>query len=226
MHNGIKVHPLSYYDRPMLQMLTTNQGVHEPEEERAFQVVLGMLPDRPVMIELGSYWAFYSMWFLRQSRNGRCFMVEASPDYMATGQRNFECNSLSGEFTCSKVASRSQPDTVCMDDFVAARKLETVHILHSDIQGAELEMLAGSKNLLSEEKIWFVFISTHSNPLHDDCLRVLSEHGYVVLRNTNLDKTSSADGLIVACSPSTYTQRRSELGQLEFRSQDVRIYGG
>lgn len=221
MHNGVKVHPLSYYDRPMLQMLITNKGVHEPEEERAFQIVLPLLPDKPIMIELGSYWAFYSLWFMRNTNGGRCFMVEAAPEYMACGERNFKCNSLCGEFTCSKVASASGPGMLSMDDFVAARELREVHILHCDIQGSELEMLKGSSSLLSAQRIWFLFISTHSNPLHEECTQALSEYGYVVLRNTNLDKTSSADGLIVACSSLIYQKLHAQLNQLEFDGSGI-----
>ena len=44
-------------------MLLENKGVHEPQEEKAFLEVLNYVEKGSTMIELGSYWGFYSLWF-------------------------------------------------------------------------------------------------------------------------------------------------------------------
>ena len=63
LHNGNRVPatgPGAYYGA-FSQLLVVNRGVHEPLEEFVFQVVLKRLPSSPIMIELGAYWAHYSM---------------------------------------------------------------------------------------------------------------------------------------------------------------------
>src|SRR5215470_628978 len=71
LHNGNRV-PVSgagVYYGPFSQLLVINRGVHEPLEEYVFQEVLKNLPASPLMIELGSYWAHYSMWLKKKRSN-------------------------------------------------------------------------------------------------------------------------------------------------------------
>eukprot|EP00966_Prymnesium_polylepis_P296337 6845725-Prymnesium_polylepis.1 len=63
----------------MSQILRLNKGVHEPAEERLFAEVVGRMPHGAVMIELGSYWAFFSSWFGRAVPRARIFCVEGAP---------------------------------------------------------------------------------------------------------------------------------------------------
>lgn len=64
LHNGNRVPVngrLAYYGG-FSDILVINRGVHEPLEEYCFQVVLGQIKSAsPAMIELGAYWAHYSM---------------------------------------------------------------------------------------------------------------------------------------------------------------------
>ena len=59
MHNGLKITLGSYYDYGMTVLIRENKGVHEPEEEYAFQEILKSIPAGGCMLELGSFWAFY-----------------------------------------------------------------------------------------------------------------------------------------------------------------------
>jgi hypothetical protein len=95
MHNGLKVEIDGYYGEYksngrgfVTDMLIRNKGVHEPQEERMFQEVLKYIPDNGSMLELGSYWAFYSMWFYQQVKNAECYMVEPERKNMEVGRRN------------------------------------------------------------------------------------------------------------------------------------------
>src|SRR5690348_15108740 len=67
MHNGICINADSYVGAEMTQLLRENRAVHEPQEEAAFGTVLQWLSESAAksytMIEVGSYWAFYSLWF-------------------------------------------------------------------------------------------------------------------------------------------------------------------
>ena len=204
MHNDQVISPLSYYSKPMLQMLVRNLGVHEPEEEYIFSVVLRHLSPDATMLELGAYWAFYSMWFLRNSPNRQAFLVEPDPENLKSGITNFRLNGLSGTFVEAFVSSRSSTapvNTICVDDFVHERGIEKLDILHCDIQGYEFEMLQGATSVLSRHLASCVFISTHSNELHFKCRDSLLAFGYTILRDTDLDHTSSYDGLLFACTP-------------------------
>ena len=76
---------------------------------------------------------------------------------------------------------------------------KTLDILHSDIQGYEEEMLLGSSASLLENKIKYIFISTHSEELHNKCIEILSKFNYRIEVSSDHEKhTTSCDGLIFA----------------------------
>lgn len=208
MHNGLRVVPDSYCGEPMRLMLEKNRGVHEPQEERVFMEVLKHISAPAQMIELGANWAFYSMWFQQVVRSASCLAVEPDLGCLEHGRRHFAINNYQGEFVHAFVGA--QPDRtsdgmpiVSVDQLIADYKISHVHILHADIQGAEVDMLHGAETNLQARKIDYIFISTHGNPLHDQCRRHLQERNYTIIADANLDETFSFDGLLVA--------RRTEL---------------
>jgi hypothetical protein len=206
MHNGIKVLVGSYYGKEPSDLLEKNRGVHEPQEERMFQEVLKLVPAFGVILELGAYWAFYSLWFCKAVPGGRAFLVEPVAENFQFGQRNFEANSLEGHFTRAFVGHRSgRADDgtriTCVDDFVAEHELERITILHSDIQGAELEMLKGSQKTIRDGKISYCFISTHNEDLHRGCARLLGKHRFVTLASICPSESFSYDGILVCSAP-------------------------
>lgn len=83
LHNGNWV-PLAgeggYYG-DFSKILVLNRGVHEPLEEYVFQEILKRLPVEPTMVELGAYWAHYSMWLQKARPQSKVFLVE--PDRTA-----------------------------------------------------------------------------------------------------------------------------------------------
>jgi hypothetical protein len=203
MHNGIKVLVGSYYGEGPIELLRQNRGVHEPQEEYIFQEVLKYIPERGVILELGAYWAFYSMWFCREVKNAQAFLVEPESGNLVFGKRNFEANRLSGKFTRALVGAApsqntSEVEVISVDHLMAEQKLEAIHLLHSDIQGHELEMLEGSKEALRKKRISYLFISTHSETLHSDCEKFLASFGYLSLASVSPKESYSMDGILVA----------------------------
>jgi len=145
MHNGLKIDPFSYYGVPMLELLFLNKGVHEPQEEFVFQEVLKDIPKKALMIELGSYWFFYSMWFNHSESGARNYMIE--PELIESGKINFKLNRLNGDFTQAYVADKSEKldgeiPTVFVDDYIYGKNIDFVDILHSDIQGYEYNTIS------------------------------------------------------------------------------------
>ena len=202
MSNGLKIRLGSYYDYGNTHLLIENQGVHEPQEEYAFAEVLRHIPDGGTMMELGSYWAFYSMWFARDVRRSQCFMIEPDPHKMNFGRLNFKMNGLSGTFDLGYISDeadlRPSIPFYSVDFLMAKHNVSHLHLLHSDIQGFELKMLDGCAIALQDGAIDYFFISTHSNELHTACIERLKSFGYKILCEADLNATYSVDGLIVA----------------------------
>ncbi|MBS1507547.1 MAG: hypothetical protein JSS79_12965 [Bacteroidetes bacterium] len=206
MHNGIRITLGGYYGAEIAQMLVKNKGVHEPQEEYAFGLVLKDIKKGATIIELGSYWAFYSMWFLRTINGAKAYLIEPDVFNMAYGKNNFKLNRLKGDFTTAFVGANTcfnenGEKVVSVADFIRQKKIDFVDILHSDIQGSELVMLQSINKILAEKRIGYLFVSTHSNELHYDCLSLLEESGYQLVCHADLDNSFSVDGLIVAKSP-------------------------
>ncbi len=202
MHNGLKIKLGSYCGDENTTLIQANQGVHEPEEERAYAAVLKLMPPGAAIIELGSYWAYYSAWFCKSVPDARAIMVEPVKDFMALGQANFNLNNLTGTFINAFVSDHpitaSPTPTVCVDQLMAEHNLDFLHLLHSDIQGYETAMLKGAHKALAQGSIGYLFISTHSDRKHIRCINTLKRHGYHILAQADLDQTHSVDGLIVA----------------------------
>lgn len=204
MHNGLVIDPLSYYGLPTLEALYKNKAVHEPQEEYAFQEVLKTIPESGTMVELGAYWAFYSMWFNTKVKNAKNYMIE--PENLDSGIKNFQLNHMKGDFTKAYISelskySDNEIPTVSVDDFVKDKNIEFIDILHSDIQGFELLMLKGAKNSITQKNVGYIFISTHSQELHYDCMDFLKSQKYQLLCSADLNESYSWDGLLVFKNP-------------------------
>ena len=200
LHNGNRVSVVGhycYYGR-FSEILIINRGVHEPVEEFIFQEVIKHLGNSPKMLELGAYWGHYSMWFLGYRPHGTAWLVEPEPEYLETGRRNFKLNGYKGNFILDFVGS----GRFSVDEFMHQERLRMIDILHADIQGFEVEMLNGCVELLSKNAINYIFISTHSQELHNSSLEILRNAGYRIEVASDYEmQTTSFDGLVFASSP-------------------------
>ncbi|MGI9510165.1 MAG: FkbM family methyltransferase [Geminicoccaceae bacterium] len=198
LHNGLRV-PTGVYYGDFTSIIAINRGVHEPLEEYVFQEVLRQLdPTQPIeMIELGSYWAHYSMWLKSRFPQARTTCVEPDYDNLEAGRANFALNGMSGAFIQAMVA-----DKKFQIDAFLAKEPRAIDILHADIQGYEIEMLIGSAKSLADRKIRRVFISTHSQELHENVIEFLKKFGYRIdISSDYAEETTSCDGLIYASLP-------------------------
>jgi len=191
-HNGLLVKPA---DPGYVQLLQGNRGCHEPQEEFVFQEVLKHIPRGGTILELGAYWAFYSMWFAKEVQDARCLCVEPRKKNLKIGKYNFAKNGLHAEFIQSKIGGGKMG----VVDFLKARKLEYVDILHADIQGAEHHMLCDAEDALRSGRIGHVFVGTHSQELHYQCKALLERCGFVTIANADFDHgTYCCDGVLIA----------------------------
>lgn len=199
MHNGLKVVRDGYYGPGMTELLIQNKGCHEPQEEVVFSQLLSTLPPKSTMIELGAYWGFYSMWFVSTISEGKAYVLEPDQSNLEVCRRNFKENNLAAEFS-NRSIGQFDPDVsvVTVDDLMAEHALASVQVLHADIQGAELEMLEGSANSLANGMIDNMFISTHSEGLHQKCIKKLKKHNFDILIDIKPAQSFSVDGLILS----------------------------
>jgi hypothetical protein len=200
LHNGLRVPvsgPDAYYGG-FSAILEINRGVHEPLEEFVFQELIKRLPESPSMLELGAYWGHYSMWLKSVRPGATVHLVEPDLNNLQSGMNNFDLNEIDGEFIHAFVGK----DDFIVDKYLSDRRIGKLDILHSDIQGYELEMLEGSRNALGSKAIDYVFVSTHSQELHSDAVERLAGFGYRIEISSDFDYgTTSYDGFVFASSP-------------------------
>lgn len=219
MHNGVKVLEGCYHGRWMTEIITLLKGHHEPQEEKVFHEVLTHLSPGATMVEVGSFWAYYSLWFRKAIAGATTYLLDPDPHNLAVGKRNFHINSAdahcfqlaigatpadSRPFRCESDGVERLVARTSIDHFMPAAGVRRIDVLLADVQGAELPMLEGATESIREGKIRFLFLSTHhhsisGDPLtHQRCLRFLQDRGACIIAAHNVTESYSGDGLIVA----------------------------
>jgi hypothetical protein len=135
-----------------------------------------------------------------------CYLVEPMTENIQYGKDNFHLNGMEGNFfqgfAGSYTGKTAEGENIySVDGIVEENKINFIDILHSDIQGAEYDMLLGAEKTLKDKKVGYIFISTHSNKLHYSCLEFLKQRSFVIISSIDLYETFSFDGLIVARAP-------------------------
>jgi hypothetical protein len=201
LHNGLRVPvlgPYAYYGQ-FSSILIINRGVHEPLEEFVFQEVVKRLPNAPLMLELGAYWGHYSMWLKLAHPDATVHLVEPELQNINAGKHNFQLNGFNGEFIQAFVGKNQ----FGVDQYLAERGIERLTILHSDVQGYEVEMLEDCTKSLKSGAIDYLFISTHSQKLHLDVISLIESFNYRTEISSDFDNgTTSCDGFIFASNAS------------------------
>lgn len=208
MHNGIRIHENSYYGK-FSDIFKINLGSHEPSQERAFQYVLNKMPVGASMIELGSYWCFYSIWFQHLIKNAKVYAIEPNENFIKLGIKNYRLNNLIGKFTKGFISN----EHLNLAHFMRNKNINYLDLLHSDIQGYELVLLRQISELLKEKRINYIFLSTHSDALHFDCIKFLIDKGYRIICECDFEKkTFEYDGFVLACPESNQEIKSFRLG--------------
>lgn len=196
-HNGLKLTTNYYGD--FIKIMQLNKGVHEPQEEYIFGEVLKYIKPNSTMLELGSYWSFYSLWFNKEIKDATNFMVEPIKENLECGKQNFQLNDAKGIFINDYVGKNH----FTIKRFMEKYNVKHIDILHSDIQGHEIDLLVESEKEFTSNKISYCFISTHSQAIHLKCVEIIKKYGYKIIAEADFDnQTFCSDGILIAKNPS------------------------
>ena len=252
MHNGIKVLKGGYQGDWQARVIEGLNGIHEPQEEKVFYETLKLIQPGGTMMELGSWWAYYSMWFLKSVKDSKAYCCEPDPDNLELGKNNVMLNNLQIDkqiYFYQYAAGKDDKQLIdfetikrgvqqvpirTVDSIVAQERIDKLDILHLDIQGVELDALKGARQSIETGKIRFVFVSTHhyaiscDPAMHQKCLDYIrSLGGHIIAQHTVLE-SYSGDGLIVASFDKTdkdfkVTISRQLVENSLFRNSDLDV---
>jgi FkbM family methyltransferase len=222
MHNGLVVEEGGYYGEWMTETIRALRGHHEPQEELVFDQIVDRLrggADSPVMIEFGSFWTYYGLWFCHALPSSRVVALEPDAPYLEVGRRNAALNGFTDRVTFFHAAIGSEPgrmfafraesdgrlhDVVQHDlpSLMLAANLEHVDLVLCDVQGAETVLLERAKDYLRDGRVRFLIVSTHHHSIsgnaltHQNALELLMETGAHVIGEHTVAESFSGDGLI------------------------------
>ena len=174
-------------------------GTYEFDKQRAFAEVTGR---GATVLDLGSNVGFYTLLaaelvgcsghvyafepvqrnieFLRRhialNKLTNVTVIEAAICEL-TGRRRFQFHESAAMGHLSD-DGQTEVNTVTLDDFVF-RWGATPNSIKIDVEGAELLVLQGAREMLSQHRP-AVLLATHSHALRDQCLDLIAEHGYLV----------------------------------------------
>lgn len=216
MHNGVLVYDGSYHGQWMTDVIQYLKGHHEPQEEKVFYEVLQLIPENSTMVECGSFWSYYSLWFHKEIKGSKNIMIEPNPYKCELGQLNFALNDFEGTFFNGCIGDSYQEtcgftdwdgknyniQKISIDWLMESQNLSKINVLHADIQSAEHQLLDGGENSFRTNKIDFLFLGTHSpnNPF----IKKLESFGYKIICSFEVQESFFDDGLILACTESIY----------------------
>lgn len=180
------------------------------EEKELFEECLSNVHSKaPVMIEIGSYWALWSLLFRKKFPTGRNILIELFKELMEVGVQNFELNGFTDRVhayhggicleesrTFKYVMGRpDKGEELDLMEIVNENNIDVIDMLHCDIQGSEMLFLETYSNLFNEKVVKNIVIGTHSPSLHDNVLKFLRQKDYDIVQDFPM---LSSDGHIYA----------------------------
>jgi FkbM family methyltransferase len=172
------------------------------------------------MIELGSFWAYYSLWFNKAIKNAKNYCFEPDPTNLSFGKKNATINDCKMHFEEAAAGSQhnsiitlpldSDPSVltrvkvVSVDGFAKRTNIQKIDLLHMDVQGVELDALVGASESIKKGMVRFIIVSTHhymfsGDPMtHKKCMDFIESHGGTIIASHTILESFSGDGLIVA----------------------------
>lgn len=225
MFNGVLIEEGCYAGHWMTEVIRSLHGHHEPQEEVAFAAIIDRLQrdniENPRMIEFGSFWSFYSLWFGSALKDAQMFGLEPDPNNLEVGKRNAILNGQENQIEFLHGAIGNEPGepllfdnesdggttTVIqqdLDSLLTRKNWDKVDLVLVDVQGAEAILLSRARETLKSGRVRFLVVSTHhhaisNDPLtHQKAVQLIEECGGHILAEHTPEESFSGDGLVAA----------------------------
>jgi FkbM family methyltransferase len=244
MHEGTMVVAGGYCGDWMICIIEGLRGHHEPQEELIFHHLIRHCRAGSLIVELGSFWAYYTNWYLGAVKGARAICLEPDKNNLFVGIENLRLNDRSaimvnacvGECSLDSVEIQRESDgeivKVPQWDFrrIMAESEGEIEMLHIDAQGAELPFIRGMRHAGCTGKVRFLVVSTHHHSIsgslstHQDCLMELKRMGAIILSEHSVDESFSGDGLIAASFHSGDASMR--LPSISKNRPEYSLFGG
>ena len=168
--------------------------------------------DKPLMVELGSYWAVWSLLFRKRFNESINILIELFKEKLNVGLKNFNLNDISenlhafhGGVSIKSSNSRNRDKSdqgleVDLYEVLNDINRSNIDLLHCDIQGSELDFLKSYDNMFETHQIKNVIIHTHGHlvenkNIHNDVISFLENMNYEIVHNI---PNSRDDGYVYA----------------------------
>jgi FkbM family methyltransferase len=173
------------------------------------------------MVELGAYWAYYSLWFNRFVKNPTNYCCEPDPKNIALGERHAQINKAKNMHFVYAAAGKDDKKVISfkpqegdyppvrvpirsVDGLINEQGIKRLDVLHMDVQGAELSAIEGAEDSIRKGLIRFVIVSTHHYLVsgdvltHEKCIEKIKRLGGHIIAEHAIHESFSGDGLVVA----------------------------
>lgn len=218
MHNGVKVTAGGYHGKWMAEIIERLRGHHEPQEEVVFDAIVRLMPATPTMIELGCFWAYYSLWLMQARPAAHVIGLEPDPVHLAVGRANCDINERSIDFINASIGAEALAPRAfntetsglvnipqfTVPQIMSERRISELDILHCDVQGAETDVLVSCVPLFERNAIRFCVVSTHHHYIsgdaltHQRCISLIENAGGRIIAEHSIAESYSGDGMIAA----------------------------
>ena len=151
-------------------------------ERETHEFVTRMTRSIASAVDVGAAQGEFSIFFLRRTP-ARCVIAfDPDPEFADRFSVNLRLNGLIEDGRLLRLAkfvgSERGQDHCTLDDIAA--QLASPIFIKVDVDGAEMEVLAGAHDILRSSPRVRLLIETHSPQLEQDCLHLLQELGFVV----------------------------------------------
>lgn len=146
-------------------------GSHDYEYDMFMSILEHIDRSNPTMIELGSYWAFWSLCFRKKFPEGKNILVELGKRQLSIGRKNFELNGFNethywgglhidnsnvyepsvresnynyanhGGYWDTSLVGKMTGPEIAFEDIYSIEGLDVIDLLHVDIQGSEYPLI-------------------------------------------------------------------------------------
>ena len=187
-NNGIQCFKDTIYE-VALERYYSSINLHEPFEETVFDHILKNSEIR-TFVDIGSAWGYYSLKAKFFDRTIKVLGIDGDQNMVTYARANALLNDISDiDFRYGVI-----PKHISLFDIIL--ETEKIDLIKIDIQGDATDALKSANGSIA--KVKNIIVGTHGGE-HDDCLKLLLEHGFQLKLNLTSDEIPiQPDGLLWA----------------------------